>query len=237
MSTEQLTACGTLAPVFVQHIELTRRWTEEVLENVSGFEDVFDTRLDEVENRHRDGFIPFTDGGFDGVGYATMSYAYSSGCAPVVIRPYIDSTLKDVEKDWDEENPTHPTSWLFAREEDEATQLEMFGPSHERDHWREKYWEIEHQAFEEGSTYFYKVRVLFHGDRQRSESGEPEALFCVGINTDFEYGRDTIPWLAHMGGKVHQTEWLWEKTVKVADLTEEMIDTFISEASTALRQA
>jgi hypothetical protein len=229
------TACGTLAPVFVEHVELTRRWAEEVLEAVSGFDDVYNTDLDEVENRSRDGFIPFTDGGFNGMGYATMSYAYGSGCAPAVIQPFIDSTLKDVEEDWNKDNPEHPTSWLFARHDD--AQLDLFGPSGERDHWQEKYWEIEREAFEEGSTYFYKVRVLFHGDHHSSVSGEPEAFFMVGINTDFEYGLDHIAWLPYMGGKAQQTEWLWEKTVKVADLTEEMIDTFITEASDALRSA
>lgn len=233
----KVTPCGTLAPTFVIKVEDVRRWAEEVLENVEGFEDVYSTRIDEVENRSRDGFWAFTDGGFNGIGYGSMGHAHGSGCAPKVVQPYIDSTLAEVEKDWDEKNPTHPTSWLFAKTEDEAKQFEMFGPSKERDHWREKFWEIENSAFDEGSTYFYKVRVLFHGDRHRSVSGEPEAFFMVGINTDFEYGRDYIAWLPYMGGKAQQTEWLWEKTVKVSELTNEMIDTFIAEASEALRSA
>jgi hypothetical protein len=237
MTKQQTAPCGTLAPVFVKHVELTRRWAEEVLEAVSGFDDVYDTRVDEVENRHRDGFIPFTDGGFDGWGYATMSYAHGASCAPKVIQPYIDRTLKDVETDWDAENPDHPTSWLFASDEEEAKQLEMFGPSRERDHWREKYWEIEREAFEDGSTYFYKVRVLFHGDLHRSESGEPEAFFMVGVNTDFEYGRDNIPWLTAYGSDPQCTKWVWEKTVKVSKLTPKMIDGFIKKAVDALCKA
>jgi len=45
----------------------------------------------------------------------------------------------------------------------------------------------------------------------------------VGINTDFGYGRDTIPWLRCYGTNPQQTEWVWEATVKVADLDEDLI--------------
>ena len=149
----------------------------------------------------------------------------------------IDSAIADYEKEWNEQNPEHPSSWLFASDEEEKKQLEMFGPSKERDRWREKYWDGENECFGEDDTFFYKARVLFHGDPQRSQSGEPEAYFFVGINTDIGYGRDNIPWLACYGGNPQQSQWVWEKTVKVADLTPEMIDTFIAEASDALRSA
>jgi hypothetical protein len=235
MTRKQQQPCGTLAPVFTQHVDLVRRWAEEVTELVSDFDNVFDTSVDEVENRSRDGFIPFTDGGFNGIACASLRYSWSSGNAPKMLQPMIDSILDDYKKKWDEDNPKHPYSWIFAHSDDAKT--EMFGSSKEREHWKEKYWEDENECFGEDDTYFYKIRVLFHGDRHNSVSGEPEALFFVGVNTDIGYGRDNIPWLSCYGGDPQQSKWLWEKTVKISDLTEEMIDGFIQEAADALRSA
>lgn len=234
ISTEEVTACGTLQPVFVPKVELCRDWITEVLEAVEGFEDVYGTNLSEVENRHRDGFIPFTDGGFDGLGMATLSYAHGSGAALAVIQPYVDSALKDAAKDWDEQNPEHPVSWIYAEEPEQPT-LPGIQPS--REHWREKFYEFEDEYMREGGTYFYKVRVLFHGDQHSSQSGDPEAYFMVGINTDFEYGRDNIPWLACYGQKTQQTTWLWEKTVKVKNLNAKRVESLIRQAIAALAGA
>ena len=235
-ATEQITACGTLQPMFVAKVDLCRRWVTEVLEAVEDFHDVYGTNLSEVENRSRDGFIAFTDGGFDGIGMATLRDAEGSGAIPEIIRPYLESAQKDAEKDWDEAHPDHPISWIYADEPPQGV-LPGIEPSREREHWRQEWHEFSDQHIGEGGTYFYKVRVLFHGDRHDSESGEPEVLFCVGINTDFEYGRDHIPWLRCYGRDPNCTKWVWEKTVKVADLTEEMVEQFIDEAVKALNDA
>ena len=126
-----VTACGTLQPVFVRKVALCRRWVEEVLEEAGG-EDVFSRNIDEVENRSRDGFIPFTDGGFDGIASASMNYAYGSGQVPDAIHPYLDSALKDIETEWDKEHPDKPVAWLSA---DDSDQLNLPGvpPSTERE--------------------------------------------------------------------------------------------------------
>lgn len=114
----------------------------------------------------------------------------------------------------------------------------MLGKSTERDHWKEKFWEFEHEWLSEGGTYFYKVRAIyFDAGSSRNESGEPEVFFMVGVNTDFEYGRDSISWLPYMGGKAQQTEWCWECTAKAADITEDFIDALKREALDALRSA
>lgn len=232
-----VTACGTLQPVFVRKVELVRNWVTEVLETVEGFDDVYGTNLSEVENRSRDGFIPFTDGGFDGIGMATLSYADGTGAAPAVIQPCLDAAHKDAEKDWDEQNPEHPVAWIYATENADQLTLPTIEKSREQEHWREKFWEFEREHMSEGGTYFYKVRVLFHGDQHSSESGDPEAYFMVGINADFEYGRDNIPWLACYGQKTHQTTWLWEKTVKVKNLTKRRIESLARQAISALQSA
>ncbi len=232
-----VTACGTLQPVFVRKVELCRQWVEDVLEEVSGYEDVTHTNIDEVSNTPCDGFIPFTDGGFDGLGYGDMNHAHGSGCVPNAIQPYVDTAIKDAENDWDEQNPDHPISWIYA--DDDADQLTMPGieKPREREHWREKWYEFEDDHMREGGTYFYKVRVLFHGEDHRSESGEPEALFCVGINTDFEYGRDYIGWLSCYGKSPHCTKWLWEKTIKIKNLNAKRVESLTRQAIKALGRA
>jgi hypothetical protein len=213
--------------------ELVRQWAEEVTETAGEFDDCYGCNLEEVANRPYDGFVPYTDGGWNGVAYGTLKYAYSSGSAPEAIQPYIDSEIKDAEKDWNEENPEHTIEWIYA---DDETQGDLLGKSKEREHWKGKWHEFEDQYFEEGGTYFYKVRALFFGpNNSRNESGEPEVYLMVGLNTDFEYGRDSIPWLACYGQKTKMTEWPWECTVKVKDVTPELVEQLTRDAMNSLR--
>lgn len=243
MTTTQLEPCGTLAPVFVAKVNLVRTWANAIGEELKGWDDIINVDLSEVRNTPCDGFIPYTDGGFDVVAVAAMSYAYGSGHVPTAIQPYLDGDLKRIAEEWDEQNPDRTVAWMNEPELEELGQLRLpiagrRGPT-TREKAREEYYEFENTWMSEGGTYFYKVRALFLGDHSmtQSETGEPEVLLCVGINTDFEYGRDNIPWLSCYGQKTQQTNWLWEKTVKIDDLTSEMIDTFIGEVMEALRNA
>lgn len=217
---------------------LVQKWVEEVLDNVTGFEDVYDSRSDEVENESRSGFIPYTDGGFDGIAYASLSAADGTGCAPAVIQPYIDQAHKDAQEAWNELHPDLTYETIFAETLEEAGQEVLPGIdcSHEAEANREEYWEFEHGSMREGGTYFYKVRALFFDtDNSRNTTGKPEVYFMVGINTDFEYGRDSIPWIACYGGNPQQTAWPWEKTVEMRKLTEKLVEIMVEEATTALR--
>lgn len=238
MTQIQKSPCGTLAPIFVDHVAHVRRWAEEVLEGLEQFGDVGHTKLDEVENRSRDGFIPFTDGGFNGIAYADLASAEGSGAVPAAIQPYIDSAHKDFDEEWDREHPEATVEMLHASTPEDEGQLQL--PGLERGYRQqhpllEEYWTAQHESLSEGGTYFYKVRALFYGDQHASEDrGDPEVLFCVGINTDFEYGRDSIPWITYYGKPAQQTQWCWEKTVKLSDLNEELIDEIIREAVNAL---
>jgi hypothetical protein len=223
--------------VFEPALDLARNFVTEVLEELESSEYIYSSNVDEVENKSRDGFMAFTEGGFEGIGYADLRSDYGTGNAPKVIQPYIDSSLKDAQTYWDEENPEHLYEWIFDNEADEIakTQLSMlegYNPT-PREVWAEKYYEYEDESLQEGGTYFYKARVLFYDeDNRRNETGEPEAYFMIGINTDFEYGRDNISWA---GG--NQTEWLWEKNIPIKDLTQELIDTFVEEANKAFANA
>lgn len=50
-------------------------------------------------------------------------------------------------------------------------------------------------------------------------------------------GRDCIPWLSCYGQKTQQTEWVWEATVKVADLDEDLIKQLTAAAILNLNNA
>ena len=224
---------------FQNVLDLCRQFSEEVLENLQSREFIYDYTINEVENKSRDGFVAFTDGGFDGIGYADLRSAWGSGDAPKVIQPYIDRDLEECKTEWDEQNPEHTYEWIFDYEanENERKQMnlafvESYHPT-KRECWQEKYWDFENEWLSEGGTYFYKARVLFFDEgASRNVSGEPEAYFMVGINTDFEYGRDYISWA---GGS--QTDWVWEKNVPVKDLTPDLIESMIEEATSALETA
>ncbi len=243
------TACGTLAPTFVNVVEQVRHWAEEVSDNLTGFDDVYGSNVEEVCNTAYDGFIPFTDGGFNVIAYATMSYAWGSGNVPTAIQPYLDAALKDAATEWDEKHPDATVEMIYADPEmvalEKEGQLVLPGLIVERDDWQrrqhpllEKWQEFETNWMQEGGTYFYKARVLFYDvDNSSNVTGKPEAYFFVGINTDFEYGRDNIPWLKYYGSNPQQSQWLWEKNVPLDELTDELVGIMIKEATEALRAA
>jgi hypothetical protein len=207
--------------------DLVQEWCKDATDEVSQFYDCYHSNFDEVENQWRDGFIPYTEGGFDGIVYASIQHAYGSGSVPSAIQPYLDRDLKECEEAWDEQNPDRTLGSLYSREHD--GQGELLERSTEREHWLEKYYEFENEWLQEGGTYFYKIRALFYAaNNSQNETGEAEVLFCVAINTDFEYGRDSVSYAK--GG----SEWVWERTVKVADITQPLIDALRVEAVNAL---
>lgn len=100
-------------------------WASDVLDAVGGFDDVTSVRLEEVENHSRSGFIAYTAGGYDGIGYGCMRHAHGSGCVPAVIQPYIDSSIKECDAAWNEANPEHTTEWLYADSLEDAGQTTL----------------------------------------------------------------------------------------------------------------
>jgi hypothetical protein len=218
-------------PAFETVDGLIHEWVETVASELSTMDDCYDFRVEEIENEARSGFFPFTEGGWEGIVYATLWGAYSSGSIPAVIQPFIDSSLNDCQEEWDRENPEHPYSWLFEDDAEDQGQVTLLGKSTEREHWREKFYEFETEWMSSGDTYFYKVRAIYYGpSNHRNESGEPEVFLMVGINTDFEYGRDHIPWLSYYGSDPHCTKWLWEKNIPVSQVTPEIVKTMIKDA-------
>lgn len=215
-----------------------KEWVESISERASQWDDCWGHfRVEEVPGESYDGFIAFTNGGWEGIVYADMRAAYGSGSIPKAIQPYIDSTIKEAEQAFEEKHGVSVEDiYKFG---DDPDQIPLIEGVRETEHpLRETWSEFEDEWMSEGGTYFYKVRALYyHPDNHRNETGEDEIIFCVGINTDFEYGRDSIPWLSCYGGNPQQTQWLWEKTVKVSEITSDLLKQMEEEAFAALGDA
>lgn len=135
---------------------------KDALENVVIPYENHDFTVDEVEHKHRDGFIPFTNGGFTLSATSDLGLAHDSGSYPTVIGEYIESSVKDARESYEGEN-----------------------------YDTDDYYDHEHNWLAEGGAFWYEIRVLYYSkNNRRNISGQDEILVLAGVNTDFEYGRD-----------------------------------------------
>lgn len=157
--------------------------------------------VDAVSWQGFDGFVPFTDGGWDGVVAFDLHHEVTHTMIHPSIVRLIDAGHRLAEDEFRGEYGV-PDSFTDVEDHDEW------------EDWRDA-WEMscpEH--------WFVKVRALYYrADSHRNETGHDEYLICFGICDDVDYGRDSISWLPGVG-----THWLWEETVLVADLTEEKLE-------------
>lgn len=223
---------------------LAERFVEGVCANLERFDDVYGTKVEPVETEAYDGFIPYTDGGYDGIAYGLLSYAHGSGFAPAEIQAIIDSTLKDAEAAFAEEHGVTVEALYQQRADMYAEWEQPAIPGIEKASYPpepellETWHEFEDSWLSEGGTYFYKVRVLFYRpDNYRNDSGDYEVRMFAYLNTDLEYGRDSISWMPALGGKADQTSGTWERTMTAAEfnaLGEAGIEALVEEATTHL---
>lgn len=149
--------------------------------------------IEPIEDKARDGFIPYTSGGFEVCLPASLNHANSSGAIPAPLQPIIDTWLTDCADAWALEFPDRPAFEDCVCGNDERL--------------REEAWEYESEYLcNSDECYFWKARVMFLApDDRQNESGKPEVYVDAYLNTDIGYGRDHIPWMPHYGGKADQT--------------------------------
>lgn len=180
-------------------MESIKTMIEEVMDDIG---EPFSTHLDEIPHEAYDGFIPFTNGGYDGVLVFGLHGSYEESNGTALIAKHLDNDYKMMQAE-------------FRREKELDDEVELDETVEGWEQFRDK-WEQN----DEGGTWFVKVRaILFFPDNHRNETGEAEILFCIGINDDFEYGRDSISWARGTG-----TTWVWEETVKVVDINETKLE-------------
>lgn len=154
--------------------------------------------MDEIQSKSYDGFIAFTDGGWDAV--ATFAFnSDTTNCVELLADSVTSDSMMMVEE--------------FRREYgEEMTDDEMYEHPDYEDFTSEWY-------CNDTTIWFVKARALFYkANNYRNTSGEDEYLFCFGVNDDFDYGRDDISWCKGVG-----THWSFERNVPVSDITPELL--------------
>lgn len=140
--------------------------------------DAVSARIETVEFKSRDGFIPYTDGGFTAV--LTYDLHSEASSATALIRPIVERDQKECERQWRSDHDLDDAVDIY--EDDDFQEFQC--------------------AWEQGDPecWFVYVRALFFtADNGRNETGEDEFLFCFGVNDDINYGRDSISWCRGVG--------------------------------------
>ncbi len=223
--------------------DMARRYVEDVMDTLASDEEIAcEAKVEEIENVSRDGFIPYTEGGFEATGWNTLGYAHGSGKEPKAIQPIIESAVCDclewflTERDdftvpddvQDKEHGWDRYNYLW-----EAAEKQL-GEGYEAP-WREAYYEAENEHLMEGPTYFWNSRAMFYDATNSDNELDGDAiLFETYLNIDLEYGRDYVGWLSHYGVNPNRTVDGYRKWVLAKDLSEDMIDTMLSETATAI---
>lgn len=150
----------------------------EFMNNLSGCVPYENHFIDvwEIEHKRAPGFIPFTNGGYVSQCITDLKIAYGSGSYPAVIQQYIDNDLQDALQSFKDENPD------IILDNDEIPDGDD----------KERYYEYEDEYMSEGGSFCYELRVVYYNKNNSSNvSGEDEIYIVAGVNTDFEYMRDS----------------------------------------------
>jgi len=197
---------------------------DKLPENYGG---CIDKEVNDIGHTSYDGFIPFTNGGFDLTVPTDLRSTWGSGDYPAnkKVREYLEGVVETSQQDaleaFVQENKSVFEAMFPDADLDKPTyDLINYHDLYDNDHGdlAERLSEIEDEWLTEGGTFFYQMRAMyFSADNARNESGVDEILFLAGTNLDFEYGRD------------NGLEVTYENNVPVEGLTTEQIDTIIDE--------
>jgi hypothetical protein len=148
-------------------------------------------------DKARDGFIPWTSGGYEICLPATLSHHWGSGSAPAPVQPWLDEGERFIAEEWTRQFPDRPglVDCICAGEGEPGYQWQSEAENFECEAWSA-----------DTDCYFWKARVMFIApDDRQNESGKPEVYIDAYLNTDLNYGRDHIGWLRCYGTDPNQT--------------------------------
>jgi hypothetical protein len=180
--------------------EAVLEWVTEVTDSLAS--DALLSRVEEIEWRAYDGFMPHTAGGWRGVIYNDLYH----GGLPKIIEPYLEQDQKmcadQFLSDREIELPEGTDLWAWIGEQ----------PAEVREAWEQ--FSSEWEQNDGDSPWFVYVKAYyFAAGSYGNDTGEDEVFFALTVNDDFGYGRESVPWL----GKPVDHE-VWTSTVPVADL-------------------
>lgn len=191
-----------------------------VLDSAEGW-NAYNPRIEAVETAARSGFVPFTDGGWDGRITAGVYGSQGGGYLPKCLDAFAsDDYAAKVAAYVAETYPaeTFADGEAAARFERDVQSYDTAPDAYHKAEAFENGWQ------EQDSEFYYDARALLFGpENTRNETGEAEVYLFAGVNVDFEYGRDSVPWLACYGSNPNMHRGEWSRTVKVSDLTPEVL--------------
>jgi hypothetical protein len=151
-------------------------------------------RIEEIEHESRDGFIPFTSGGFEVCLPAALAHHWGSGCAPAAVQHIIDRQEPSIADDWQRQHDDAPPFLECVNAEE--------GPAAA---WRERAQEFEAEWWaEDTDCYYWKARVMFEDVDDHNGGSEPRVQIDAYLCLD-SYGRDYISWLSCYGTNPNRT--------------------------------
>lgn len=163
-----------------------------------GHDHAFTTSVEDIERDHVPGFIPYTDGGWTGT--ATFGFYSEPSWSVDVIQPSLEQDYDDMVEAFVAEHGVNP------RNDDDDQ------------YWEHDKWQDFQDQWEQSddTCWFVYARAIFYGaENSRNESGEDEFFFLLGVNTDFNYGRDYVSYAPSA-----RTHWLYEVAIPVSQLDE-----------------
>ena len=192
-----------------QALTLVQDFVERVTEQIASDYDAYGHQVSDVLSESVPGFIPYTDGGWDGVAHFSL-YGEAAYALPEM-KSFLEGDYKFAQEE-------------FRREYELADDADVA----EHGEWED--WLTTWEQDDDG-CFFMKVRALIYSaENHRNETGQDEVILCVGFNDDFGYGRDSVgAWAGNVG-----THWKWERTIPLADVTPELLAECETEALKAL---
>ena len=168
---------------------------EQITDSIGS--DAYFSRVEPIEYRSVPGFIPYTEGGLNGIVTFGFYQEYALSCK--IIEPFV---IRDYEEQRVE----------FRRQHELTDDADVY------DHPEWEDFQTEWEQSDEGSEWFVYVRaILFGTDNSRNETGEDEVCFIAMVNDDFGYGRDSI---GYAPGGSHD---FYERTVKLSEVTADLL--------------
>lgn len=184
-------------------------------------------QVDRIEHRSRDGFIPRTNGGWNGMAYVSFNQGrYGTWKC---MDGYYDRDYRDMAESFHREqgdgaeHEDHVAAFEAVIEAERRKADEPLLPGMPREYaenmpahkWRDG-WENEG----DDCSFFLVVRAIYYlPGNHRCETGEPEVYFFAGVNLDFDYGRDSIAWAG--GDQYAKPE--YSLTIPLAQVTPEKL--------------
>lgn len=144
-----------------------------------------DFEVNSIEHKGYDGFIPFTNGGYEAIGFQDLRYCKSTGRIPKTV----ESDIKRLDSDCFKDYLQDQSDFLKAQglDPENMTISDLWDS---QDGVKDDFYHYE-ASYYENTTFFIQIGVYYYSaDNWHNDLDGDSVYFWAGINTDYEYGRE-----------------------------------------------